>query len=570
MPVNQKALFVGVNKYNGYASPLDAPEAEVDNWRQLLEDVYGFYDITTLKGPQATRGAVETELYRLLKGAEADDQLVFLFAGHGRVVPAHDDDDRYRSEEALILWPEDGDKNLDRAELTDSDLVRIFSEARPSKNTDITLIADCCWSGNLDVPIPDAKPLFVPAKIKFRRDMSTVREFGSLYRMPEFVAERPIVVAACGRLETALEVEQDGERRLLFSWGAIKYLTQYQDTFYGLKAGAGKLIEYANQHPDLRGNTTRAGERFAGEASGGTTTAASRGAAAAALPSSAVASVKTIGASSPNLLEVRIQGICCYADPRRESDPYQKRLLLPYDDRIDPEKRHIAFVEICEDDLDHWTGALTPIGPYDHYGVPTPKYYRWELTGHRIRFANADTTTSKRLDVSASYGTHVPGMRYAVEPRVTYHPKDECFSDAPSKVLVTAYADLNCGLLTIGDLERKRTKFVKANGTPTTTWKERTPKWTVLNIPTKDAIAVIQLMPYGGGQPTTIWVKAGGSLLIGNERETDIIEEHKPLENPVENYLLYYYLSGAQPPYDPGLPATEGVPINACSNNNWP
>ena len=160
-------------------------------------------------------------------------------------------------------------------------------------------------------------------------------------------------------------------------------------------------------------------------------------------------------------------------------------------------------------------------------------------------------------------------MKNAAEPSLLYHPKDACF-DAPDAKLISAYIDLNCGTLTAGPLESKKTKFVRKNGVPTTSWKQRPPMWTVLHLPITAPEAVIQLVPYDNSAPTTIKVKTGGSVLIGNARETDIIGSNYPAENPRENFKLYYLLSSQTMPSDPGLPATEGVPINACSNTNWP
>src|ERR1043165_10249251 len=115
----RKAVLVGVGNYRGYATRLDAPALEVQNWRDLLGG-YDFDSIDTLVDAQASRNAVRQAFMELVRNTQRNDQLLFLFAGHGRIVPAHTRDDDF--EEALIVYPDKDDKDLKNAEITDSDI----------------------------------------------------------------------------------------------------------------------------------------------------------------------------------------------------------------------------------------------------------------------------------------------------------------------------------------------------------------------------------------------------------------------------------------------------------------
>jgi hypothetical protein len=563
MAMKKRALLVGVNKFNGFATPLEAPEAEVQRWADLLYELYGFPNPKKLIGPAATRDAVLKELKRQLTGLGKDDQFILFMGCHGRYVKAHEDG-AYAYEEAAIVWPKDGDDGLRSAEITDSDLTAVFKEMQPPKGTDLAFIADLCFSGGFGGFPAGAKPLFIPPVPGFERGEAGIRELGAIVGPAELVPERPIVVAACGRDEVAVEMTIDGARRLLFSAKAIKHLRDHPQervTFRSLVHDIRPLHPDVNQTPDTRGNTSRDPELFPGEPE-----QAPAAAGDALVAFSAARPAKDIApTASMNSIEVRIKGICCFADARRESDPYKKRLLLPYDDRYDPALRHISFLEIDSDDYMSHDGPLDPlVGP--HKPSPLINYHRWNLGGHEIRFAKVDQ--SKPLEVTASYRRHVPGMVYAVYPKLPYNPKDECFT-APNAALLGAYIDLQYGTLTAGPLQTAKTRFESA-GSPSTSWFERTPEWCSLHLDITDTVTTIYLIPFDGGDPTTIKVRAGGSVLIGNERETDIMEEYYPRENPRENFRLYYLLSPTYVPPDAPLPYAYGVPLNACSNTNWP
>jgi caspase domain-containing protein len=557
--MTKRALIVGVSEYRNYATPLVAAEFEAGEWTRLFRS-YGFTQITVLTSRTpvpATRTNVLAALTALLSHSQKEDQLVFAFIGHGQVVRAHVEG-KYEFEEALIAYPEFGDTQLKKAQITDSDVTKIVKGADLSDGSRLLIGLDTCWGAYFDVPIPPgAEVLSIPNPEFHLRDITGVREFGSLGGSEESERSvRPMIMAGAGRQETALQLPVNGRNRMLFSSRALDWLSAHHPTFHNLiYKDIVPLKKDYPQTPELRGDTSHENEIFPGE---------SPAPLAAILPArqSAIALQRTEG-DAMYWLDVRFQGLCCFADAPKESDPFKKRMLIPYDDRIDPTKKHIAFIEIAEDMALRWTGpGPTKTDPHGD-GV---RFLRWELKGHRIDF-NAATASS--LETTLSYQKCLPGLwtLCGSDGSLDYNPKAECFTPAPSPSLVAAFTDLSTGILTAGPLENVPTTYIRK--TSGETHVIRTPKFVQWMLPIDQSAGVINLVPVNGGETTTITLKEGASVLIGNMRDADILEDPDAGAEVPESFLIYYYLAES-PVYDPALPASTGVPINGCSSTGWP
>ena len=558
--MTKKALIVGVSDYRNYAKALVASEFEAGEWARLFTS-YGFTQITLLTSRTkvtATRTNVLAALTALLSHSQQDDQLVFAFIGHGQVVRAHVEG-RYEFEEALIVYPEHGDTQLKGAQITDSDVTKIVKAAHLAEGSRFLVGIDTCFAAYFDVVIPSgAEVLFIPnPEFDSDRDITKVRELGSLGGdEAPYMSGRPIIVAGAGREETALQLPVNGKDRMLFSWRALDWLWAHQPTFHNLVYNdILPLKRDYPQAPALRGDTSREGETFPGGP-------------APHLPAMVPSAIEVQGTEGEEMywLDVRFQGLCCFADAPRESDLFKKRMLIPYDDRTDPTKRHIAFIELAEDMVWPWTGP-GPTKTVSHGdGV---SFHRWELKGHRIDFNSA---AAPSLETTLSYQKQIPGLWTLCGSGgdlddLDYNPKPECFTPAPSATLVAAFTDLSTGILTAGPLENVATTYMR--NISGQTHVIRTPKFVQWMLPIDGAAGVINLVPVEGGESTVIPLKEGASVLIGNMRNADILEDPKAGPEVPESFLIYYYLA-ENPVYDPALPATTGVPINGCSSTNWP
>jgi len=267
--VSNKALVIGIDKYEPPTRALKAAVAEANNWRALLETYYGITDILPRMDAAATKAVVLHDLEDwLFKGATSGDQLVLVFSGHGTVVQIGGG----MADEGLLMFhPKNG--NRIAATLTDSELSAVVKKAKPPADAPITLILDCCFSGGFDPDtvaaefevgpadaVIDAQPLFVSliGDTEFST-LLTVHRFGSLWdRGTEFGNIDPLVVAACeeGKLAQQLPVVSGFPPHMLFSSRAIPALRQNPKRTHLLLAAAINPLS-SDQRATLLGSVPR-------------------------------------------------------------------------------------------------------------------------------------------------------------------------------------------------------------------------------------------------------------------------------------------------------------------------
>lgn len=232
-----KALVVGISKYLAPTTELTAPALEADAWAALLP-AFGILDVKIIKPDSAaTLPNVRGRLLDLLLDAKPREQRVFVFCGHGTVVPIGGN----MGDEALQLFHSKvGKAEAEAAALTDSMLSAIVKAAKPSPEALITIVLDCCFSGGFDVkPLEDelessdssereGETLFSPLmRAEEFDEFLIVHRFGSLWdRGVEFETLDPLAVAACERHKHAAEmtVPMGSPPHLKFSGNAIPIL----------------------------------------------------------------------------------------------------------------------------------------------------------------------------------------------------------------------------------------------------------------------------------------------------------------------------------------------------------
>lgn len=139
----QRALLVGVNKYKN-VSGLRGCVNDVVDMHLTLRTVFGFEskDIRVVTDERATKEAILTRLDWLLKGAKANDFLVFHFSGHGSQIRDRNGDELTDHLDELIC-PHDMD--WENSFIADDDLDLRFSSLPAGVLLEVFL--DCCHSG---------------------------------------------------------------------------------------------------------------------------------------------------------------------------------------------------------------------------------------------------------------------------------------------------------------------------------------------------------------------------------------------------------------------------------------
>jgi hypothetical protein len=130
------AILIGIEDYPGDANDLDWSNDDVDDMKNVLDNIYTFDNVYTLKDEGATIDAIYDNI-DLVKGmADEDDEVLFFFSGHGARGRANDGD-KEKIDESIVVY--DG-------LIWDGDLENWFSDFNTSR---IVFIFDSCLSGGM-------------------------------------------------------------------------------------------------------------------------------------------------------------------------------------------------------------------------------------------------------------------------------------------------------------------------------------------------------------------------------------------------------------------------------------
>jgi hypothetical protein len=270
----KKALVVGISEYNNPNTALEAAVPEAKRWADLLVGTFGFdaKDITCRFNGAATLDVVSQDLADLLQGGAQGDELVFVYCGHGDVIP----NGGTIGDEALILFHPPGAAASTSA-LTDTVLSDIVNN-HPAPGAFFTIVLDSCFAGGFEPTLLKklighvlaffgyqmAKPL---SKRGPADSFEQVRHFGLVWNVPlEITTARPIVVAACKQGKDAIQLpfSLNVPPRMLFSSKAIPELEKNPGESYVAFIANIKPLEAGPtpQTPVLVGDTTRENNPF--------------------------------------------------------------------------------------------------------------------------------------------------------------------------------------------------------------------------------------------------------------------------------------------------------------------
>ncbi len=150
--VRRLALLAGINQYTAEAvpaiDPLHGCVNDVTLFRDLITSKFGFAaaDVLMLTDEQATRAAIVDGFKTHLAGqAKAGDVVVFYYSGHGSQIPDPPPSTVIRTS----IVPHDSRDPANKVfDITMDDLNELLDEVR-AKTSNITVICDSCFSGNL-------------------------------------------------------------------------------------------------------------------------------------------------------------------------------------------------------------------------------------------------------------------------------------------------------------------------------------------------------------------------------------------------------------------------------------
>jgi hypothetical protein len=571
--MTRRALLVGVGNYGRYARALTAPVGELQRWNQLLRRrPYSFdpQQIRILADAQATRANVLDGLEWLLDGAQPGDQLIFNFIGHGTVARGRDPND---AEQSLIAYSENG--GLAAAAVTESEVEAVFLRKRPPHGTVITICLDTCFAANYGDPTlfraaatdaatdttTHAIPLFVPI-IDSGKGPAGGDVFGSGRRLVHFGT---FILAAAGPTETAYEISDGRQRRMLFTMRLLAWLQRTQDTYDGIIRNINPLHPVLRQQASLRGNASHANERFPGEP------AVQNAKAGEGVVPEPVDPKASVGLSQAELgrsyVDIDVLGIGCFVNPRPDTVGLWKvRVVFPYDagEYVSGDNRHKACLEIQARDIVESLGS-EPTRRYTRAGV---EWYRWDLDAHTVSVEIGDPDDSfERGAAFLQYVPRITDMANELRPR---NPRRECFSETPLPGPFAAFLDIPNGSVEVGPFNENQVAYIRPQSNVVERKAEFTPISVRVNVPviTDFPEIVLRTFPYNT-EEARISVRSGAAILMANAREIDISGDGGGDPVPPEQFRLYYKLSNYIHD-DLPLPAVIGIPIDDCTVTDWP
>ena len=152
--MTKRAFLVGINKYK--ENPLSGCVNDIIDMRDyLIGSGFAADDVRTLLDERAGVEQIISRLHWLRVGAQAGDQLVFHFSGHGTTIRRWEGNLLALGADACLV-PYDYNWKYDHSFITDGDIDEIFHDLPPG--VDLTMIFDSCHSGGMrDLPPPGSK-----------------------------------------------------------------------------------------------------------------------------------------------------------------------------------------------------------------------------------------------------------------------------------------------------------------------------------------------------------------------------------------------------------------------------
>jgi hypothetical protein len=270
--MSKKAVIIGISNYDRRAPNLQSPIREIQEWRDLLVEEYGFRypDIRLLANERATRAEVETRFDWLFDGSGDNDERIFIFCGHGvrlRQRNGRTGELLDNLEEALLTYP-GPNEDMEKFAIYDDDLMERYAKKRLPLGTNVTFIFDCCAAGGITLSDLPRDPVVMGAAPPADLDHRSRRESWSpsppRRELRNLGFAIPVFVSAAGELNVAVEIDIGGVKRSNFSYHAIRALRENPAIHFDELRDTlrDSMRDYFPQFPNILGDEFRADKRF--------------------------------------------------------------------------------------------------------------------------------------------------------------------------------------------------------------------------------------------------------------------------------------------------------------------
>lgn len=279
MASNIYALLVGIDNYAVPVSRLQGCINDVMAVEEYLKtrvksEGWNLH-LKILKDSQATRQGIIDGFSEHLCQANSNDVALFYYSGHGSQQAAPKEFWEFEPEklnETLVCYDSRMEGSWD---LADKELAKLIAEVA-QKNPHITLILDCCHSGEgTRDPFQETAVRQYTADVRSRPvdsfifSQSDIQSFRSLDRQANgwsLPRGKHILFASCQNSETAKEYNVDGEHRGAFCYFLTKTLNQtqgnlsYRDLFKRVNALVRSKVK--QQSPQLEATDSKELDQF--------------------------------------------------------------------------------------------------------------------------------------------------------------------------------------------------------------------------------------------------------------------------------------------------------------------
>jgi hypothetical protein len=162
--LKRRALLVGISKYKS-VGPLTWAHRDAQSWQQKLQKL-GF-EITLLTDEQATLARLKREMTALSAKSQAQDIVIFVYAGHGTVIPDKSSEDGCRT----ALVPYDA-RVITQNEKSFPDATSLLCDqwlkkwVMSFKSKQVMVVLDSCFSGGLvTARLAGVRPRFLASNV---------------------------------------------------------------------------------------------------------------------------------------------------------------------------------------------------------------------------------------------------------------------------------------------------------------------------------------------------------------------------------------------------------------------